>query len=90
MSIKRAGVAEIGESSVVSAASCCVSSLSEGISEFPGLGVAGSILGLFSGRSEDLRVRTAKSALCLEGVCCFSKTYLITLQLSSSAAFTSL
>ena len=39
MSIIRAGVAEVGEFSVVSAVSSCVLSLSEGISVFPGLGV---------------------------------------------------
>ena len=52
-------MAEIGEFSVVSVVSSCVSSLSEGISVFPGLGVAGAISGLFSGKSDDLRVRTA-------------------------------
>ena len=67
MSKKRLGVAEIGEVSVVSAFSSCVSSLSEGISGFPGLGVAGAIPGYFSGKSDDLRVRTAKKALCLKG-----------------------
>jgi hypothetical protein len=57
-------VAEIGEFSVVSAVSSCVLSLSEGISGLPGLGVAGAIAGLFSGKSDNLRVnlrvRTAK------------------------------
>ncbi len=80
MSIKRAGVAEIGEFSVVSAVSSCVASLSEGISGFPGLGVAGAIPGLFSGKSDNLHVRTAKKALCLEGTCGFVKAYLISLQ----------
>ena len=90
MSIIRAGVVEVGEFSVVSAVSSCVSSLSEGISVFPGLGVAGAISGLFSGKSDDLRVRTARKALCLEGTSGFVRLYLITLQLSSIAAFTSL
>ena len=81
---------EVGEFSVVSAVSSCVSSLSEGISVFPGLGVAGAISGLFSGKSDDLRVRTARKALCLEGTCSFVEAYLIRLQLSSIAAFTSL
>ncbi len=71
MSITRAGVAEIGEFSVISAVSSCVSSLSEGTSGFPGLGVAGAIPGLFSGKNDSLRVRTAKKALCLEGTCGF-------------------
>ncbi len=57
-------MAEIGEFSVVSAVSSCVLSLSEGISGLPGLGVAGAIAGLFSGKSDNLRVnlrvRTAK------------------------------
>ena len=90
MSIIRAGVAEVGEFSVVSTVSSCVLSLSKGISGFPGLGVAGVTSGLFSGKSDDLRVRTAKKALCLEGTCGFVWAYLITLQLSSIAAFTSL
>ena len=67
MPIRRAGVAEVGEFSVVSAISSCVLSLSEGISVFSGLGVAGAIPGLFSGKSDNLRVRTARKALCLEG-----------------------
>jgi hypothetical protein len=61
--IKRAGVAEIGEFLVVSAVSSCVLSLSKGTSGFPGLGVAGAISGIFSGTSDNLRVRTAKKAL---------------------------
>ena len=80
-------MAEIGEVSVVSS---YVVSLSEGISRFPGLGVAGAISGLFSGKSDDLRVRTARKALCLEDTSGFVRSYLITLQLSSIAAFTSL
>jgi hypothetical protein len=60
-------VTEIGEFAVVSAVSSCVLSLSKGISGFPGLGVAGVTSGLFSGKSDDLRVRTAKKALCLKG-----------------------
>ncbi len=47
MSIIRAGVAEVGEFSVVSTVSSCVLSLSKGISVFPGLGVAGAISGFF-------------------------------------------
>ncbi len=90
MSIIRAGVVEVGEFLVVSAASSCVSSLSEGISVFPGLGVAGAISGLFSGKSDNLRVRSARKALWLEGTFGFVRSYLITLQLSSIAAFTSL
>ncbi len=90
MSIKRAGVAAIGEVSVITAVSSCVLSLSEGRSGFPGFGVAGAISRLFSGKSDNLHVRTAKKALCLEGTCCFVKAYLITLQLSCVAAFTSL
>ena len=90
VSIKRSGVAEIGEVSVISVVSSCISSLSKGISGFPGLGVAGAIPGLFSGKSDNLRVRTAKKALCLEGTCGVVRAYLITLQLSSIAAFTSL
>jgi len=87
VSIKRAGVAEIDEFSFVSAVSCCISSQLEGISEFPGFGVlAGSFPGLFLGKG----VRTAKSALCLEGCCCFSNSYLVTLQSSTFAAVTSL
>ena len=83
-------MAEIGEFSVVSAVSSCILSLSEGISGFPGLGVAGAASGLFSGKSDNLRVRTAKKALRLEGTCGFVGAYLITLKLSSIAAFTSL
>jgi hypothetical protein len=49
VSINRAGVAEIDEFLGVSAVSWCVSLLSEGVSEFPGLGVAGSIPALFFG-----------------------------------------
>lgn len=79
----------MGEFSGISGVSCSVSSISVELSEFSGLGVAGSIPGLFSGRSDDLRVRTT-SALCSRGHCCFSKSYLITLQLSSVATFTSL
>ncbi len=75
MSIKRAGVAEIGEVSVVSVVSSCVLSLAEGISVFPGLGVAGAISGIFSGKSDNLRVRTARKALCLEGTSCFVRSY---------------
>ncbi len=82
-------MAEIGEFSVVSVVSSCVLSLSEGVSVFPGLGVAGAISGLFSGKSDNLCVRTAKKALCLEGTSGFVRSYLITLQLSSIAAFTS-
>lgn len=89
VSIKRAGVSEMGEFSGISVASGPVSSISVELSELSGLGVAGSISGLFSGRSDDLRVRTT-SALCSRGHCCFSKSYLITLQLSSVATFTSL
>ncbi len=87
--MKRAGVAEIGEFLVVSAVSSCVLSLSEGKSGFPGLEVAGAIPGLFSGKSDNLHVRTAKKALCLEGTCGFVRAYVITLQSSSIAAFTS-
>ncbi len=54
VSMNRAGAAEIF--SVVSAFCCCVSLLSEGVSEFPGLGVADSIPGLVSGESYGLRV----------------------------------
>ncbi len=68
---KRAKAAEIGELSVVCAVSSCVLSQSEGISEFPGLGVAGAISGLFSGKSDNLRVRTDEKALCWEGTCGF-------------------
>ena len=49
----------------------------------------GSIPGFFLGKSEDLCVMTAK-ALWLKGFCCLSNSYLITLQLSSVATFTSL
>ncbi len=73
-----------------SAVPSCILSLSKGLSGFPGLGVAGAISGLFSGKSDNLRVRTAKEALCLEGTSGFVRAYLITLQLSSIAAFTSL
>ncbi len=90
MSIIRAGVAKVGEFLVLSVVSGCVLSLSKGISVFPGLGVAGAISGLFSGKSDGLRVRTARKALCLEGSSGFVRSYLITLQLSSIAAFTSL
>ncbi len=83
-------MAEVGEFSVVTAVLSCVLSLSEGISVFPGLGFAGAISGLLSGRSDDLRVRTARKALCLEGTSGFVRSHLITLQLSSIAAFTSL
>ena len=69
--MKRAVAAKIGEFSVVSAVSSCVLSLWEGISEFPGLGVAGAISGLFSGKSDNLRVRTDEKALCWEGTCGF-------------------
>ena len=79
----------MGEFSGSADVSCSVSSISVELSEFSGLGVAGSIPGLFSGRSDDLRVRTT-SALCSRGHYCFSKSYLITLQLSSVATFTSL
>ncbi len=44
----------------------------------------------FSGKSDNLRVRTAREALCLEGTSGVVRSYLITLQLSSIAAFTSL
>ena len=57
-------VSEMGEFSGISVVSCPVSSISVELSEVSGLGVAGSISGLFSGRSDDLRVRTT-SALCL-------------------------
>ncbi len=79
----------MGEFSGSADVSYSVSSISVELSKFSGLGVAGSIPGLFSGRSDDLRVRTT-SALCSRGHCCFSKSYLITLQLSSVATFTSL
>ncbi len=82
-------MSEIGEFSGISVVSCSVSSISVELSEFSGLGVAVSIPGLFSDRSDDLRVRTT-SALCSRGHCCFSKSCLITLQLSSVATFTSL
>ncbi len=92
VSINRAGVAEIDEFLGVSAVSWCVSLLSEGVSEFPGLGVAGSIPALFFlVKGDVLLVRTAKSALCLERGCCFSNSYLMTLlHLSTFAAVTSL
>jgi hypothetical protein len=83
-------VAEVGEFPVVSVVSSCVLSLSKGISVFPEVGVAGAIYGLFSGKSDDLRVRTARKALCLEGTFGFVRSDLIALQLSSIAAFTSL
>jgi hypothetical protein len=66
VSINRAGEAKIGEFSGVSAVSWCVLLLLEGILEFPGLGVAGLIPGLFLGTGDVLHVRTAKKALCLK------------------------
>jgi hypothetical protein len=87
---RKSGSGDIGELLVVSVVSRCFSSLSEGISVFSGVGVDGVISGLFSGKSDNLRVRTAKEALCLEGTCGFVRANLITLQLSSIATFTSL
>ena len=76
---KRLEVAVICEFLVVSAVSSCILSPSEGISGFPGLRVAGAIPGIFSGKSDNLWVRTAKEALCLEGTCGFVRSYLISL-----------
>jgi hypothetical protein len=56
---KGAGVADIGELSVNSVNSSCILSLSEGISGFPGVRVSGAIARLFSGKSDNLHVRTA-------------------------------
>jgi hypothetical protein len=63
--MKRAEVSEIGEFSDVSVFSSSILSLSEGISGLLGLGVAGAASGLFSGKGNNLRKRTAKKALCL-------------------------